>query len=104
MKLQYRSRKPSPPWQVLQCPALTNPISHQCSDRQGSRNWCALEIFRFSRLVFGYIGNCDIEACETGKTAEDEEGQEDVVNRGTKANGECSSGWGDTEGDLLNSC
>lgn len=60
--------------QIIQNPTLRDPISHQSRNRQRSRDGGAFEVLAFARCVFGDIGNGDIEACQAGETAEDEEG------------------------------
>lgn len=60
----------------------------------------AFKVLRFPRGVLGQRGDGDVEAREAGEAAEDEEGQEEGVEWGAKAEGKGARGGGDTEGDL----
>lgn len=82
-------------------PPLAHPVRHQPRNRQGRRDRRALEILRFASRVFWDVGDGDVEACQASKAAEDEEGEDEVVEGGAEADCEGGGGGGDAEGYLF---
>ena len=101
MELKRRACVPRSERNVLQRPAIPHPVCHHCVFHEnGGRNWRALEVFALARCVLGECSDGDIEACETRETAEDEEGEENVVEWCTQAQCKGSASGRDTERDL----
>ena len=84
-------------------PPLAHPVRHQSRNRQGRRDRRALEILRFASCVLGHVGDGDVEACQAREAAEDEEGEDEVVEGGAEADCEGGGGGGDAEGYLYSS-
>lgn len=72
--LQRRTLKPHTQRYGLVGPSSIHPVSHDGvqAQRRGDRG--AFKVLGFAGRVFGHIGGGDVEACETGQAAEDEEG------------------------------
>lgn len=72
--LQRRTLEPHSERYRLVNPPSIHPVRHDGvqAQRRGDRG--AFEVFGFAGGVLGYIGGGDVEACETGKAAENEEG------------------------------
>ena len=100
MEFEDRSLQPQAHWDILQNPALADPVSHQGSDGQRGGDGGSLEVFALSRLILGNIGNRDVETCKTSQAAENEECKDEMVDRCAEPNSESCSGWGDAKGDL----
>lgn len=41
------------PWEIVEHPALGNPVGHKCNDRERCRNRCAFEVFRLAAFILG---------------------------------------------------
>lgn len=87
VKLEYRPCCPRSQRYILQRPALTDPVCHERSYGERSRNRRAFKVLALARSVLGNVGDGDVEAREACKPAEDEEGQEEVVDRCAEAYG-----------------
>jgi hypothetical protein len=81
-------------------PAVADPPCHGGREPERSRNRRAFKVLGFAGRVFGQHSDGDVEAREAGQAAEDEEGEEDVVEGRADAHGEGGSSGGDAEGDL----
>lgn len=100
VELPHRPLRPGPQWQIIQDPALADPVRHESSDGERGGDRSALEVSALARSVLGDVGYGDVEARETRETAEHEEGEEDVVDGSAEPEGECGGGGGDAEGYL----
>lgn len=85
---------------VCVSPALGHPVGHKRGNRQSGGDRSTLKVFRLSSLVLGQNSHGNVEASQAGQAAEDEEGQEEVVERGANTHGERGGGGGEAEGDL----
>lgn len=74
--------------QVLQHPALADPVGHERCDRERGGDRRALEVLALARGVLGHVGHADVEAREPGQAAEHEEREEEVVDGRAEADGE----------------
>ena len=63
MELKHRAFRPHPQWQVLQNPALADPICHERRDRERGGDGRAFEVLGFAGGILGDIGDGDVEAC-----------------------------------------
>jgi hypothetical protein len=100
MERKRRAVHPQAKRNLLERPALIHPVRHDLHVDQRHGDGCAFEVLGFAGRVFGNHGDGDVEARETGEAAEDEEGEQDVVDGGAEAEGEGCGGGADTEGDL----
>lgn len=100
MHLKHTARAPHTKRYISMRPAIADPPSHGTRKRERSRDRRALEVLALARRVLGQHGDGHVEAREAGQAAEDEEGEEDVVEGGADAEGEGGAGGGDAEGDL----
>ncbi len=62
--------------QIRTNPALANPVRHHSRNSHSSRNGRALKVLRFAVGVAWHVVDGDIEACEAGEAAEDEEDED----------------------------
>lgn len=85
---------------VLVSPALRYPVRHERGNSQSRRDGRAFKVLGFAAAVLGYHGNCDVEASQTGQTAENKKCQEEMVERGADAECECCRGGGKAKGNL----
>lgn len=83
MHLPQLSDPNDPQRNIRQRPAVPHPHGHPGGDAQRSGDWGALEVARLARRVLGQGGDGDVEAREARQAAEDEEGEEESVERGT---------------------
>lgn len=79
--------------QIVVDPTLGDPIGHQGVQTQSGGDRRALKVRRLARRIFGNRGNGHVESCQTGQTAKDEKGQEDVVDWRAQAEAEGYGGW-----------
>ena len=95
MKLRDAALQPQAQWNLFKHPSLVHPVCHYLHEDQGHGDRGSLEVLGFARRVFGQHGDCDVEAREAGEAAEDEEGEEEVVERRaeTEAEGGGSGGY-----------
>lgn len=100
MEFECGALQPDTEWDLIKDPALRDPVCHHCISTQAGGDWGTLEIAGLARCVVRNVGGGDIEACKTGKTTQDENGEEDVVNSGAQTEREGHAGGGKTEGDL----
>lgn len=75
MDFRPRALRPHAQRQLLQDPALLDPIRHRRHDGQRRRDGRSLEILRLSCRIFGQGGDGDVEASQPRQAAQDEEGQ-----------------------------
>jgi hypothetical protein len=85
---------------VLVDPSIVDPVGHQGSNAQGRRDGGAFKVFGLAGGVLGKGSNGDVETCKASQAAKDEEGEEEVINRRAKADGEGCCGWGNAERNL----
>lgn len=88
MELQRGSLRPRPQRQIVQRPALGDPVRHQRRDRQRRRDGRAFEVLALARCVLGHVGHRDVEARQARQPAQYEEGQEQVVDGRAEPDGE----------------
>lgn len=88
---------------LVQNPALRDPVCHHCVKTQRSRDWGSLEVVGLSRGIVRDVGNRHVETGKASQAAQHEEGQEDMVQRCTHAEGESDTGGSQTKGDLQSS-
>jgi hypothetical protein len=101
MDLEQRASAPDAKRHISMRPSVTRPPRHSTGQDQRSGDGCAFEVLAFARCVFGQHGDGDVEAGQTREAAENEEGEEEVVEGRADAEGEGGCGGGDTEGYLL---
>jgi hypothetical protein len=82
---------PDTAWQLLMNPTSRDPEGHCRSDGEGCWNRSALEVLGLSSGILWQMGHGDVESGETGKTAEDEDCENDLVNVGTDSERESSN-------------
>jgi hypothetical protein len=99
MELKRRALKPKPHRDLLQRPALVNPIRHNLHNKQAHRNRGAFKVLALARRILGHHGNRDVEARKTGEAAEHEEAEQDMINGCAETQAESGSGRGNAEGD-----
>jgi hypothetical protein len=104
MELEHRALQPQAHGDLCQRPALVHPESHDLHIDQGHGNRCAFEVLGFAGCVLGDHGDGDVEACETGEAAENEEAEQDVIEGCAKTEGEGGGGRTNAEGDLEAGC
>lgn len=85
---------------VLQDPALADPVRHDGVDAKRSGDWCALKVLALASGVLGQCRHGDVEAGETRQAAKNEKGQADSVGDGTHADAEGHHGRGNAERNL----
>ena len=100
VELEPGSLKHGTKRQVFVNPTLGDPIGHQRVQTQSGGDGRALKVGRLARRVLGDRGNGHVESCQTGQTAKDEKGQEDVVDWRAQTEAEGYGGWCYTERDL----
>lgn len=101
MKFEHAALGPRTQRQVLQDPALADPVGHKGGDaeRRGDRR--AFEILALAAGVLGHVGHGDVEARQARKAAEHEEGEEDVIDGSAQAERKGGGGGGHTERDQI---
>lgn len=100
MELKSGALEPQAQGYLFEGPALVDPVCHDLDEQERHGDRGAFKVLALARGVFGQHGDCDVEAGEAGKAAEDEEGEEEVVEWGAKAEGESSGGGRDAKGYL----
>ena len=92
-----KSGADSSKWHARENPSFADPERHQ-SD-YGKRHWDrdTFEILCFSARIVGDFAGGDVESSKTQETAEEEKGEQNVVERSTHADGEGCNGWSDAE-------
>jgi hypothetical protein len=100
VELQNTSLQPQAQRNLCQRPALVDPECHGLHKDQGHRNRRALKVLRLASRVLGNHGDSNIEARETCETAENEEGEQEVVDGCAEAETECGSCGTYTKRDL----
>lgn len=68
--------------------ASVNPVGHESIQSERGGYGRTLEVLGLTGGVLGDVVRRDVEAREAGQTAEDEESETQVVERGTHTNGE----------------
>ena len=86
---------------VLEDPAVVQPVGHEAVERERGRDGRALEVLALARGVLGQRRDGHVEAREAREPAEDEEGQPDRVGKGAEAEREGDHGGCHAEGDLV---
>lgn len=99
VELKRRAFKPKTHGNLLQRPALVNPVCHDLHNTQRHGNRRALEVLALARRILWHHSNRNIEPRETRKTAEHEEAQEQVIDGSAQTETEGSGGGANTEGD-----
>lgn len=100
VELQSRAREPETAGNLVEYPALRDPVGHQGVDAQRSRNGGALEVARLAGGVVGDVSRRDVEARETSQAAKHEDSQEHVVDSGAQTETEGHTGGSKAEGNL----
>lgn len=100
MHLQRTPRKPRAKRDIQPRPPIPKPIHHHTDERQRRRNRGTFKVLRLARLVLGKHGDRNIEPRQPRETAENENGENDVVERGAETDAECSGSGGKTERNL----
>jgi hypothetical protein len=100
MEFEYAALGPSAQRQVIQDPALADPVGHEGGDGERGGDGGAFEVLALAGGVLGHVGNGDIEAREAREAAQHEEGEEDVVDGRAQTEREGGRGGGYAEGDL----
>lgn len=100
MELKHRTLQPQAHRHLRKRPPLVYPVRHDLHVDQAHRDRRALKVLRLAGRVLGHHGDGDVEAREAREAAENEEGQEQVVDRGAETEGEGSGRGADAEGDL----
>lgn len=85
MHLDGTPRKPHPAGQRVVHPAPGQAPGHQRVEPQRRGDGRALEVARLAGAVLGDARGGDVEAGEAGQAAEDEEGEEEVVEGGAES-------------------
>lgn len=85
---------------VVMSPALGYPVGHETGNAQSGRDRCALKVLRLAALILRENSNCDVEASQAGQTAENEESQENMVERGANTERKGSGSGGEAERNL----
>ena len=78
-------------------PAQIDQGGHARHDAERGWDGEAFKVFALARRVLGEARHGNVEARQAGEPAEDEEGEEESVERGSKAEGECCCGGCDAE-------
>jgi hypothetical protein len=100
VELQYRPGKHGSKWQVLQYPPLVDQERHDARHSQTRKRYRRpFEILRLACLVFRQHRDCDVEPRKACKAAEDEKGQQHLVDGGAEDAGKGCRCGGDAEGD-----
>jgi hypothetical protein len=100
VELEHGAFQPQAHWHLSQRPALGHPESHDRHEDQRHGDRYAFEILRLAGRILGHHGDGYVEARETGQAAEDEEGEQEVVERRAQTETEGSGSGSDAEGDL----
>ncbi len=82
---------------VLENPAVVQPVRHNSVQDKGCGDGCALKVFALSSRILGQHGDGNVESRQTSQTAQDEEHKADGVKDRSQAQGECDHGRSDTE-------
>lgn len=101
VEFQHRTSSPDTERQVLEDPAVVQPVCHDAIGEKRGGDRCALEVLALASCILGQHGDGDIESCKAGEAAEDEDGEEEGVERGAEADGEGDHSGGDAERDLI---
>lgn len=100
VEFQNGSLQPQAQGNLCQRPSLVHPECHGLHKNQGHGNRCALKVLRLASCVFGNHGDGDIEARKTSETAENEEGEQEVVDGCAETETECGGCGTYTKGYL----
>ena len=76
---------------------MVGPVGHERSDAHCRRDGRALKVFGLAGGVFWQGGDSHIEAGKAGEAAEDEEGEEELVQRRAESDGKGGDGGRDAE-------
>lgn len=101
VEFERRALEPQAHGNLVHSPALVDPVRHDLHYAKTHRNRCALEILALSGCILGHHGDGDIESGEAREAAEDEEGEQEVVDGGAHAEAESGGGWGHAKGDEI---
>lgn len=77
-----------------------HPVRHHRIKTQCSRNGSALEVLRLAVRILGDVTSRNVESGQTGKTAQDEEGEAEVVDGSAHADSKSDNCGSNTKGDL----
>lgn len=102
MHLERRAREPYAAGDLVEDPALGDPVGHHGVEAEGGGDGGALEVAGLAAGVLGDVSAVggDVEAREAREPAEHEDGEEDVVEGCAHADAEGYAGGGEAEGDL----
>ena len=101
VKRKRGSLEPHTEGKFLHRPPLVHPVRHDLHHAQTHRNRGALEVLALARLILRHHSNSNVEARQPSQAAEDEEGEEEVVDGGTQTQGEGGGGGAHAEGDQV---
>lgn len=84
VKLKRSTLKQGAKRDVVQDPALLQPVTHEGIQAQRRRNRGALEIFALATGVLGQNRDGNVEAGQSGQAAQDEKGETDGIDSSSK--------------------
>jgi hypothetical protein len=99
VELECRTLKPKTHGNLLQRPALVNPVCHDLHDTQRHGNRRTLKVLALARRILGDHSNRNVEPRQTRKTAEHEEAQEQMVDGCAQTETEGGGSGANTKGD-----
>ena len=100
MKLKQRALHQRAKRDILQDPAIEQPVGHDSiqEERRGDRR--AFKVFALAGSVLGQHGNGNVEASQSRQAAQDEKSEADGVEGGTHAHCKGDHGGGDAKRNL----
>lgn len=101
MDLERGAGEPQAERDVVEDPALADPVGHEGVDAEGGGDGGALEVAGLAAGVLGDVGGRHVEARQPRQPAQHEDGQQRVVQRRAQAQAEGYAGGGQAEGDLF---
>jgi hypothetical protein len=99
MKLKHRSLKPQTHGHLLKRPSLVHPVRHNLHNDQRHRDWGTLKVLALARFILRHHSNRNIEPRQARKTAQHEESEKEVIDRGAQTETESGGRGRDAEGD-----
>lgn len=100
VKLEGGTRECRAERDVVQYPTIVHPVCHDAVEAKRRWDRGAFEVLGLARCVLGEQLNRDVEPGEARETAENVEGQKEVVQRRAHANSHGATSGRDTERDL----
>jgi hypothetical protein len=85
VEFQCGTLHPHPKRYLRHCPALVHPEGHDLHVDERHGDGRAFEVVALASRVFWNHGDGHVEARESGEAAQDEEGEEQMVDRGAEA-------------------